>query len=286
MNYNLRLVSWSLFRSDYRSIWYLWNSDHLILLDKLFNFWMIYLEVIFEILSPKYWLTIRYWALKTARSWFISVQILLIRSLPLRRWRSIGQNQSKKHEIWIGLNKISHCEWLEIAPGCAICAPELFTWESHWSPGKSRVRTRDLASATRALTFIWRMVSRSPQNIGCAYVSAYVDRGDACQACIPSRHTCRRRHSSLHCRRTVASYQSSCFAYFCYSLSFVAGLAVNVTLIVSSHCSLVAGVVVACLDFPIVDCSIAGSSDEVVASQVIAVAKASAHPDARWMRVA
>ena len=83
---------------------------------------MIYLEVIFEILSPKYWLTIRYWALKTARSWFISVQILLIRSLPLRRWRSIGQNQSKKHEIWIGLNKISHCEWLEIAPVCARCA--------------------------------------------------------------------------------------------------------------------------------------------------------------------
>ena len=78
-----------------------------------------------------------------------------------------------------------------------------------------------------------------------------------------------------------SSYPSSFFAYFCYALSFVVALAVNVTLIVSSHCSLVAGVVVACFDFPIVDCSAASSSDEVIASQVIAVPKASAHPDAR-----
>ena len=37
------------------------------------------------------------------------------------------------------------------------------------------------------------------------------------------------------------------------------------TSIVSSHCSLVACVVVSCLDFPIVACSAAGSSDEVTA---------------------
>ena len=39
----------------------------------------------------------------------------------------------------------------------------------------------------------------------------------------------------------------------------------NVTSIVCSHCSLVACVVVSCLDFPIVACSAAGSSDEEAA---------------------
>ena len=48
-------------------------------------------------------------------------------------------------------------------------------------------------------------------------------------------------------------------------LAVVVALAVNVTSIVSSHCSLVACVVVSCLDFPIVACSAAGSSDEVTA---------------------
>ena len=42
----------------------------------------------------------------------------------------------------------------------------------------------------------------------------------------------------------------------------------NVTSIVSSHCFLVACVVVSCLDFPIVACSAAGSRDEVSACSV------------------
>ena len=52
------------------------------------------------------------------------------------------------------------------------------------------------------------------------------------------------------------------------ALAFVVALAVNVTSIVSSHCSLVACVVVSCLDFPIVACSAAGSSDEVTVCSV------------------
>ena len=66
---------------------------------------MIYLEVIFEILLLKYCETIRSIALKEARFWSISVRILVIRSFPLGRWWSIGQNKSKKHEISIGFNK-------------------------------------------------------------------------------------------------------------------------------------------------------------------------------------
>ena len=48
-------------------------------------------------------------------------------------------------------------------------------------------------------------------------------------------------------------------------LAVVVAPTVNVTSIVCSHCSLVACVVVSCLDFPIVACSAAGSSDEVTA---------------------
>ena len=57
----------------------------------------------------------------------------------------------------------------------------------------------------------------------------------------------------------------------------------NVTSIVSSHCSLVACVVVSCLDFPIVACSAAGLSDKVTAcsaaGSIDEVTACSAHVD-------
>ena len=57
----------------------------------------------------------------------------------------------------------------------------------------------------------------------------------------------------------------------------------NVTSIVCSHCSLVACVVVSCLDFPIVACSAAGLSDKVTACSAAGsrdeVTACSAHVD-------
>ena len=66
---------------------------------------MVYIEVMIEMLVPKYMFTIFSWALSEARSRLISVPIEIIRTSLLGFWRSIGQNKSQNHQILTTFNK-------------------------------------------------------------------------------------------------------------------------------------------------------------------------------------